>query len=547
MSRLWPACALVVLLSPSAARADEPPPSDVPKDLPRLVLETGRREVAPPDPDAYRFVIHGEYQLRYQGQRSFTMIATTSDVDARPGLVEDSLGQSHFGSHWLRITPRLQLREEVELVGQMDVLTGLVIGETAHGVSADRTPRDDYNGFGNVQPRWLYVQYRLPFGVVRVGQQPNHWGMGILANDGDHPSLFGDYRFGAISERILFATKPGGKDSEFTLALAGDLVFRDQNAQLLRGDHAFQGVLGAYWERGPSRLGLFSTLRHQENDKLSGSRLLGYTESIDAVAIDLHGKVSVPLAADEAFLFAEAEAATVLGSTNVLRTQAQAQDGTTTQIRSYGGAATLGVVHQAKDGGLRFGDLVGQVEVGYASGDADPYDGVQKRFVFDPNHRVGLLLFDEILRWQTARSASAAMDPLLSNAARPTPGVDLLPTNGGVSGAQYVNPTAIFRPRPWLDLKGGAIVAQSTSDVVDPYRLATRGSYQNYRGGDARKKDLGLELDAGFEARIPLEYDLLAQVGAQAGLLFPGSALDNAAGERLPVQWIAVGRLGLQF
>jgi hypothetical protein len=139
------------------------------------------------------------------------------------------------------------------------------------------------------------------------------------------------------------------------------------------------------------------------------------------------------------------------------------------------------------------------------------------------------------------------MDPLLSNAARPTPGVDLLPTNGGVSGAQYVNPTAIFRPRPWLDLKGGAIVAQSTSDVVDPYRLATRGSYQNYRGGDARKKDLGLELDAGFEARIPLEYDLLAQVGAQAGLLFPGSALDNAAGERLPVQWIAVGRLGLQF
>jgi hypothetical protein len=548
MRRLWRVgsafSVLLLVAAPATARADE---ADVPKDLPRLVLETGRREFAPPDPEAYRFVVHGEYQLRYQAQRAFTMIATSSDVDARPGLVEDSLGQGHFGSHWLRITPRLQLRDAVEVVGQMDVLTGLVLGETAHGTSADRTPRNDYNGFSNVQPRWLFVQYRLPFGVIRIGQQPNHWGMGLLANDGDHPTLFGDYRYGSISERILFATKPGGKDSEFTVALAGDLVFSDQNARLTRGDHAFQGVLGAFWERGPNRLGLFSTVRHQENDKTSGTPLFSYTDEIDAVAIDLHGKVAVPIAADDAYLFAEAEAATILGSTNLLRTQAQALDGSRTQLRSYGGAATLGVVHQGKRGDLRFGDVVAQVEMGYASGDADPHDGVQRRFVFDPNHRVGLLLFDEVLRWQTARSASAAQDPLLSNAARPTPGVELLPTQGGVSGAQYVNPTAIFRPRPWLDLKAGTIVAQSTSDVVDPYRVAVKGSYQNYRGGTPRKKDLGLELDMGFEARVPLEYDLVAQFGAQGGLLLPGSALENAEGSRLPIQWIAIGRFGLQF
>ena len=44
--------------------------------------------------------------------------------------------------------------------------------------------------------------------------------------------------------------------------------------------------------------------------------------------------------------------------------------------------------------GVPYGDLVAQVELGYASGDADPYDGTQRRFVFDPNHKVGLLLFD---------------------------------------------------------------------------------------------------------------------------------------------------------
>ena len=68
-----------------------------------------------------------------------------------------------------------------------------------------------------------------------------------------------------------------------------------------------------------------------------------------------------------------------------------------------------------------------------------------------------------------------------------------------------------------------------------------------YRGGDRRKKDLGVEFDAGFEARFPLDYDLKGVIGGQAGLLLPGGALENADGVRLPPQWIAIGRLGLLF
>ncbi len=91
------------------------------------------------------------------------------------------------------------------------------------------------------------------------------------------------------------------------------------------------------------------------------------------------------------------------------------------------------------------------------------------------------------------------------------------------------------------------VIAQSTSDVVDPYRVATSGSYVNYRGGEPRKKDLGIELDAGIEGRFPLQYGLKAQVGAQAGVLFPGGALEDASGARLNTQWVVIGRLGLQF
>ncbi len=555
MRRLLRALALSLpLLSLAApARADES--DDVPADLPRLLLDTGRAVPPTPDPDALRFVVHGEEQIRLQAQRSFPMVPTASRIAARPGLREDSLGQNWFVSHWLRVTPRLLVRDTLELVAQVDVVTGLLLGELAHDTSADQTPRDQLNGYYNVQPRWLYAQYKLPFGLVRIGQQPNHWAMGILANDGDHPTLFGDYRYGAISERLLFATRPGGKDSDFVLAVAGDLVFRDPNARLTRGEQAVQGVVAAYFERGQNKLGLFSTLRHQENDRTSGSALFPYADTIDAFAVDLHGRIATPVPGEDAFVYGEAEIATVFGSTNILRTPAQALEDSKTTIRSYGGAAAFGYVHRSWDRpatpktpkGLPFGDVVAQMEIGYASGDADPYDGVEKRFVFDPNHRIGLLLFDEVLRFQTARSSTAAQDPLLTNGTRPAPGADRLPTNGGVAGAQYVNPTVVVRPKHWLDLKGGLVLAQASSDVVDPYRVVVNGAYVNYRGGSPKARDLGVEIDAGAEARVPLDYGLLAQFGAQAGVLFPGGALANDAGERLPPQWLAVGRLGLLF
>lgn len=562
------------LLAARAAGAGEDAEPDVPADLPRLVLDSGRIPPPAPEADAYRFFVRGEYQLRFQAQRSFPLVATASAIDAQPGLVEQSIGQNAFVHHWLRVTPRLQLRDTLEIVGQLDVLTGLVTGDRARDTRMDLTPRDEFNGFSNVQPRWLFATYRLPFGIVRIGQQPNHWGMGILANDGDHPLLFGDYRYGAISERLLFATKPGGQDSDFYVAVAGDLVFRDNNARLTRGEQAFQGVLSAFYERGSNKLGIFSTFRHQENDRTSGSALFSYTDTIDAIAVDVHGRYATPVLGDEnTFFVTEGEAAYIFGDTNLLRTQQQALEGNKTQIRSYGGAVSFGFVHRSwardfwssagtasaaeaasldylgtsSEKGVPYGAFVGQVEIGYASGDADPYDGTQKRFVFDPNHRIGLLLFDELLRFQTARSATAATDPLLTNADRPTPGVNLLPTNGGVAGAQYVNPTFIYRPTYWLDFKYGMVLAQSTSDVVDPYRVATSGNYVNHRGGDPKRKDLGLELDGGVEARIPLRYGMKAQLGAQAGVLFPGAAFENAAGERLPVQWIAVGRLGVLF
>src|ERR1700677_900028 len=68
---------LALLSAEGLARAD-----DVPADLSRLVLETGRVPLAPAEPGLVRFEIHGEEQIRVEGLSSFLLqpTATTSQA-----------------------------------------------------------------------------------------------------------------------------------------------------------------------------------------------------------------------------------------------------------------------------------------------------------------------------------------------------------------------------------------------------------------------------------------------------------------------------------
>jgi hypothetical protein len=557
---------LGVVLAPALAHADDG--SSVPEDIDRLILDTGRIKNPKPEQDKLSIDVRGELQLRAQGQNAFPMDVTATQLDAHPGAISDSLGQHAFFTQWVRLTPRLQYRDWLQVVMQLNLFQDYVFGDTTHDAYPDYYARDDArDAWAYIELRWLYAQFLTKIGLFRVGQQSNHWGMGILANDGDHPSLFGDYRGGNMVEQVMFATKPAGKDSPFALVIGGNLVYQDWQARLYRGDVAFQGVLAGFYDKGPNQIGVFATIRSQNTDR-DAAQYNGYTDNITAAAVDVAGHFAVPIPGNPStYLYGAGELAFILGSTNQLRSPDQALTGQVTSIQSYGGAASLGVVHEAHGEGnvaaatvpvkgsplsssedpLTWGDIAAQLEVGYASGDANPYDTTEHRFTFDPNHKVGLLLFDEVMRWQTARSSAAAQDPLLTNGTRPTPGVNLLPSNGGVFGAEYIYPTVIVRPKPWLDLKAGAVIAGTTSDLVDPYRVATQGAYVNYRGGDAKRHDLGLELDGGFEFRLRLERALRLQLGAQAGVLFPGGAFADASGSIMSAPWIVVGRAGLQF
>ena len=51
------------------------------------------------------------------------------------------------------------------------------------------------------------------------------------------------------------------------------------------------------------------------------------------------------------------------------------------------------------------------VEGGYASGDSDRYDGTQRTYQFDPNYRVGLILFPMMNGVYTRTAVDNARDP----------------------------------------------------------------------------------------------------------------------------------------
>lgn len=518
-----------------------PPPSDAAAGTDfrdRFALETGRIDLATPADGEFLPEIHGEYQLRASALSDLPLQAMASDPST------GTLGSTSRLEHWLRITPRLSYGKNLSLIGQIDVPRGFIAGGTTRFVSDARDPYAEHDGF-SVAPRWLYLQWQTPIGLVRLGQQPSHWGMGILANDGDHPSLFGDYRGGAIAERFLFATRPFGKDSYFDVAIAGDVVFQDATARLTDDDHALQGVLALRLDdhRGDS-VGLYGVVRHQTRDA-SPAGLESFDEELDVVGLDSSGRFDTKIPGSNGHVFGEYEVAYLFGDTDFTRTVTQTKADEREKIEQIGAAARVGAVLLAGTGEERWGRLVPSLEWGWASGDADPNDGTTRRFRFDPNHSVGLLLFREVMAWKTARAAAVARDPALT--ARPAPGVDLLPSNGAVFGATYLYPTFVYRPLRELDLKAGAVFAQATADVVDPVRLATTGRYVNYDGGSAKSRDLGVELDLGVEYRYQPCRCLTVQIGAQAGVLFPGGAFKDGAGSSLGTQSIAVGRLGLQY
>lgn len=491
--------------------------------------------------------VDGAYRLRFADNTNL--------------LLDDSgttLNQQHWAEHRLRLTPKVisnfgssngESAGGIEIQGEFDVLSGLIGGERAPPFQQlGWTQRSQRNGFKaqGFDFRHLFAQLRLPVGLVQFGQMPSQWGMGLVANGGsdEESTDFGDVRFGDIVDRILFATRPFGflgPRSEIarhvSLALGGDLVYRDRYANLLVangggiqfGDTALQLVSALIWDPSEgTRAGVYVARRVQTFAQDGGDLHIWVFDA------HLRTATSVDFLRGSTVSF-EGEASQIYGGTSHAPNLAAPGS---SRISQRGGVARLGLAQ---------GPVEGELELGYASGDANPFDGEVNNFAFNRDFKVGLVLWDEVMLFQTQNAARRLADPSLVG--RAPPGVDLLPTEGAVTNALYLKPTIRYRPELLggkLRLVASLLIARAAEPVIDPYQAFVTSAATN-SFGHAAGQSYGQELDLGAGYRVKLASPLGLETGVQLGILFPGNAFDRADGSRMPNAFAAKVRATILF
>jgi len=118
-----------------------------------------------------------------------------------------------------RLEPTLNISDEIRIIAQIDMLDNLVLGSTPEaytGVSLNpyyplpafsqtqTAPHRGNNSYtDSITLKRAWGEVTTPFGQLRFGRMPSHWGLGILVNDGNCFDCDG----GANADRIMFITR----------------------------------------------------------------------------------------------------------------------------------------------------------------------------------------------------------------------------------------------------------------------------------------------------------------------------------------------------
>lgn len=457
--------------------------------------------------DEYDFELFGQWRYIVSNAGDFPL-----------NTAGDPSGLNLYVDQRLQVGTVQPVTRNLEFTGELEIFCGQVYGDHDRvGAYLRKDDRTTLRGWDlkEAQVRQLWVKWDLPWFQLRAGQMKSDWGLGLLANGGDpRPGRFGFPDQGDLSDRVLLATRPfnwmGGWLSRVVAAVGGGVVYRDENCDLRDGDVGGEVIGSMFYRDEGINAGLYMAGRIQ-------------TDSEDTVlnvgAFDL--LFSVDAGPGHQGLVAATELALLAGRTDRL-IHADRLDGV--DILAFGAVARAGWRFD-------FWGLLPLLEFGFASGDADPHDGTVTAFSFDPDYKVGLVLFDTVLRGVSAMSAAEAADP--GRIGQPLPGTDMLPTMGRVSGALYLNPTVQLKPLDRLTVMAGFLYAWSAVPFAQSYQTFKNGGVDtNLYGLQDPSRDLGCEIDVGLDWNQEIFGELRLVAGVQAGWFFPGTAFDRPDGTR---------------
>ncbi len=471
-----------------------------------------RGAIAHAEPPAPEDAYHPLLALDQSGWRLQVPILLAGRAEGVSSFAVDAAGDKFQSG--LALSPLVRVGAQLDTVKPLAKLV-LIHAEYEHDLPTGTwTGSTPVAGVGMPNSASIATQLRKGWGMIAVGPyvhagggfMTSHWGMGLVANDGEHgwepgSARFTDPRGGDLVLRGFVGTGPL-TDAHIVATLAIDKVRSDD--VLVAGDSAHEVIASVLvGHEQPIQGGFFVVRRSQT--AADGSTLdVSVLDPAGRVAIDLH----------KAKLTFEAEGALVTGHTTLGATPEVPQG----NVRQLGGALRAALAFERAGGVL---DLL------YASGDQNIHDAKVTGFHADPEFETGLLLFRYVQAAQTGRGYATASDPTLVGA--PPGGLDRLPTHGGFTDAAVVFPRLWVRPLHGLETYGGVLFAFAPTKNVDPFNTdLAGGSPRNALGGDPGSY-WGTEADVGVRYRVFLHGTELT-TGAEGGILVPGSALRDASG-----------------
>ena len=351
---------------------------------------------------------------------------------------------------------------------------------------------------------------------VAVGLQTNRWGLGLLANNTDHGAEFGSGRFSIpvdadqslrVALTVLPFLQTNSSLKGLAFFVAGDRVWEDANARYLDDDKAYQGIGAIKWIHGKDTdIGAYMARRLQTD--ASG-------REVRVTAVDAAGQFRFDAGGGD--LVGGAEVASVRGTT----TRAPSFDYPRHDVAQFGAAATAG---------FEMDDAGAWVDFVYATGDQNPFDADQNAFYANKSFDLGLLMFEELVAYQTGRSVHTASDP--NYIGIPPEDVEQLASRGRITNAIVVSPRASYRPIKWLETYGRPIFAWTSVPWTDPFNTNINGGAQRNALNADPGRYYGTEVDLGVRAyHANSAFDLMG--GLEGGVVFPGSAFARPDGNNM--------------
>jgi len=488
-----------------------------------------------------RFDINGYYRLR--GHIFGAKLGKSKPVTG--GLYNEQPTSGKFMNQRLRLQLTADYKEGLaKLHVGVQALDNVIWGDnsgitrTSLFASDPGNTRRDLSEAPPFQLFRAWTEVRLPIGQLRAGRMSSHWGMGLLANDGDgFDDDFGENYYGNQFDRVLFATNPVSivqaitkkdeqKEIPLILAVGVDRLVEDPLVQYY-GYRCSRDVADSSPDYDPrcdaNGDGLTDIEHGNTADRTSTSRGINWwADSRDDVWEMLYvlvyrgkrikmfktysdltagayviqrvqketdsnvviGDIYLDWKINGAFLAFEGLG--IWGRTNALDLPAFNEDNDPDFNPLEKKAAIYGYVARAGYENDRFRVLF---ESGYASGDDDPTDQKFTGRPLHPDHNVGLLLYEEVIDQVTRSSWTGDASALASS--------------GGVYNSHYIFPRASVVPfNNWQILAGFLVAFPDRPDgAVFRCNDADAEKYGCTSAGDDIADILGWEVDLAVKHR----------------------------------------------